>query len=302
MLHKDRLESAKHFIWRAARLIDQRRFELLFEGESPDHVLNALRAYRNDDGGFGHGIEPDIRGPESQPIQVYAASLILDEIGRFNDPMLASAMNYVTKVTAPDGGVPALVPTSHDVPHAPWMSLPESTPPGSLLPTGGIAGLLHKNGISHPWLAPASDFCWDAISAIETTHPYEVEFALMFLDHAPERDRAEREAERLGYLVRQQNLVVIDRANATDDMTPPGYGPGEFHYSVDYARHPTSLARRWFSDDEIEQNLDQLEQEQCEDGGWMFNWGKWNEATTIESRGAHTLHVLQTLQAYDRIG
>ena len=153
MLDKIRLENARQFIWRAARVIDRRRFEFLFEGGSAQAVLDALRAYRNDDGGFGHGLEPDIRGPESQPLQVYAALLILDEIGAFDDPMMGSALDYLATVTAPDGGVPALVPTGHDVPHAPWMSPPNAPRPGSLLPTGGIAGLLHKHGVQHPWLA-----------------------------------------------------------------------------------------------------------------------------------------------------
>ncbi|MGA7669129.1 MAG: hypothetical protein WBW04_01820, partial [Nitrolancea sp.] len=229
MLHQIQLENARAFMWRAARVVDRRRFEILFDDGSADHVIDALRAYRNDDGGFGHGLEPDIRGPESQPLQVYTALLILDEIGAFNDPMLGTASDYLTTVTAPDGGVPAMVPTSYDVPHAPWMSPPEGAPPGSLLPTAGIAGLLHKNGISHPWLGPASTFCWNAIGAIETTHPYEVKFALAFLDHAPERERAEREAERVGRLIREQNLVIVDRASATDDMSPSGYAPGEFH-------------------------------------------------------------------------
>jgi len=298
MLDKNQLENARQFIWRAARVVDRRRFDFLFEGGSADHVLDALRAYRNEDGGFGQGLEPDIRGPESQPLQVYAALLVLDEIDRFDSPMLESALNYLAAVTAPDGGVPALVPTGYHVPHAPWMSPPDAATPGSLLPTGGIAGLLHKHGVQHPWLGPASAFCWEAIGAIQTTHPYEVKFALAFLDQAPERERAEREAERLGKLVREQNLVIVDRATASDDMSPPGYAPGEFHYPVDYARHPSSLARRWFTDLEIEQNLLDLEREQCEDGGWMFNWGKWNEASTIESRGAYTIQVLQTLRGY----
>ncbi len=48
MLDKNRLESARQFIWRAARVIDRRRFEFLFEGGSAQAVLDALRAYRND--------------------------------------------------------------------------------------------------------------------------------------------------------------------------------------------------------------------------------------------------------------
>ncbi len=302
MLDTHHLDHARQFIWRAARIIERRRFEFLFEGGSTESVLDALRAYRNEDGGFGHALEPDIRGPESQPVQTFAALVVLDEIGQFTDPMLESALEYLSSVSSADGGVPALLPTQHDVPHAPWMTPAEGPSTGNLLPTAGLAGLLLKNAVSHPWLPAASVFCWDAIGAIKTTHPYEVEFALMFLSHAPDRERAEREAERLGELVRHQGLVVIDRDTATLDTTPPGYAPGEFHYPLNYAAKPSSLARRWFCDDEIEQNLDALEREQSDDGGWMFNWGQWNEATTIESRGAYTIHVLQTLQAYGRIG
>lgn len=33
----------------------------------PDRVLAALAAYRNPDGGYGWGLEPDLRAQESQP-------------------------------------------------------------------------------------------------------------------------------------------------------------------------------------------------------------------------------------------
>jgi hypothetical protein len=301
VLGEANLESARQFIWRNARVIDRRRFEFLFEGGPAQPVVDALRAYRNADGGFGHGLEPDILGPESQPIQVYAALLLLDEIGRLDEPMLAGALSYLESVAAPGGGVPALVPAGHEVPHAPWMTPPRGPSAGSLLPTAGIAGLLLKHGVSHPWLDAAGRFCWDAIGALETSHPYEVEFALTFLDHATERARAQRGAERLAGLVRDQRLVLVDRSRVTDAQPPAGYAPGEFHYPLNYAREPTSLARAWFSNAEIEANLDALEQEQCADGCWMFNWGRWNEATTIVTRGVYTIHVLRTLRSYGRM-
>ena len=46
----------------------------------------ALRAYRNADGGFGHALEPDLRGTVSQPGGDPTALEVLDEAGVLDDP------------------------------------------------------------------------------------------------------------------------------------------------------------------------------------------------------------------------
>ena len=302
VLTEANLDAAQTFIWRNARVIDRHRFAYLFEGGDAQPVIDALQAYRNADGGFGHALEPDGRGPDSQPLHSYVALQLLDEIGRFADPLVAELLDYFVSVTTPDGGLPSDIPTEREYPHAPWWSVGDGTPRGSLLPTAGIVGLLLKNEMRHPWVDAAAAFCWDAVRAIEVTHPYEVEFAVGFLDHALDRHEAERQAARLGELVQEQRLVVLDPETATPDMTPTGYSPGEYHFSLNYATRPTSLARRWFADGVIEHNLDLREQAQLDDGGWMFNWGQWNEAAVFEWRGSVTIETLAMLRAYGRIG
>ena len=165
----------------------------------------------------------------------------------------------------------------------------------------GIAGLLHKNRVEHAWLDTATAFCWQAIAALEDTHPYEVEFCLTLLDHVPDRERARREADRLGRLVRERNLVALVPDRPEETQIPPGYAPGEVHTPLDYATTPASLARRWFSDDEIARYLQALEAAQGADGGWHFNWREWNPAATLEWRGLVTLETLLELRAYDRL-
>ncbi len=61
------LSAASSFMASHARTLDRRRFELLVEGGAPAPVLAAVDAYRNSDGGYGWGLEPDLRAPESQP-------------------------------------------------------------------------------------------------------------------------------------------------------------------------------------------------------------------------------------------
>ncbi|CAM5713655.1 hypothetical protein SANTM175S_01072 [Streptomyces antimycoticus] len=87
-----------------------------------------------------------------------------------------------------------------------------------------------------------------------TTRPYEVAAAVAFLDGAPDRARAEAAAERLGRRVREERLIVPPTApeRAEDRPLPPGQGPGDQLEVHDIARTPGSLARRWFTEGEVE--------------------------------------------------
>lgn len=300
MLTQANLDAAETFIWNTARVIERRRFDYLFRNGDAEPVVDALRAYRNADGGFGHALEPDGRGSESQPLHALAALNLLDEAGRFDDSMVGGLLDWFAAISAPDGGLPAGVPTTRDYPHSPWWSTGDGEANSSLLPTANIVGVLLKNDVRHPWVEQASAFCWRAIRAIETSHPYEIEGVLAFLDHAPERAEAEREAARLGEIVDAQRLVVRDPETAPADISV-GYGPGEIHTPLNYATRPTSLTRRWFSDAEIAHNLDLRERAQQEDGGWIFDWGQWNAASTLAWRGVVTVEALTLLRAYGRM-
>lgn len=98
-------DKAKDFIWRNARLLDRRRFSYVFEGGSGEAVLTALRAYQNEDGGFGHALEPDIRCPDSQPVPLEMALQIMDETNTFQAEMLQDIARYLRQITLDGGGV-----------------------------------------------------------------------------------------------------------------------------------------------------------------------------------------------------
>ena len=79
-LTQSAFQRAKNFIMDQGRALDQRRFEFHFEDGSADAVLAALTLYQNDDGGFGHSLEPDIRTPFSSAIVTTVGFQILREI------------------------------------------------------------------------------------------------------------------------------------------------------------------------------------------------------------------------------
>lgn len=300
MVRSPDLDAAETFIWLNARLIDRHRYTALFKAGDAESAVAALRPYQNPDGGFGHGLEPDGRGQSSQPAHVHFALQMLDEVGQCQGPMVTRAIAYLASVTTADGGVPVALPSIRHGPRAPWWDV-EDDAPGSLLPTAGIVGLLHKNRVEHPWLTTATAFCWQALAALEDTHPYEVDSCLTFLEHVPDRHAAGREADRLGRMVGEQQLVALELDGRGEVHIPPGYAPGEVHSPLDYAPRPTSLARQWFSDQEIELDLDALATGQGDDGGWFFNWRDWNPATTLEWRGWVTIRALAILRSYGRL-
>ena len=84
------LTAAQAFIDTHARLLDRRRYALL--GPASDlaadsaAVLAALDAYGNPDGGYGSGLEPDLRSPESQPAAAGHAFEAFAEIAPLTSP------------------------------------------------------------------------------------------------------------------------------------------------------------------------------------------------------------------------
>ena len=67
-LSKENYLKARDFILTNARMIERRLFDFHFENGGQEGVFHAVYAYRNADGGFGHGMEPDTASPESQPL------------------------------------------------------------------------------------------------------------------------------------------------------------------------------------------------------------------------------------------
>src|SRR4029450_8750329 len=81
----------------------RRPFGRLFAGGDARAVRDAVAAYRNDDGGFGHALEPDGRCPGSQPAAVAMALSIMNETGAWDEDLVRGACDWLAAV-APAGG------------------------------------------------------------------------------------------------------------------------------------------------------------------------------------------------------
>jgi hypothetical protein len=216
---------------------------------------------------------------------------VLDEIGRCHGRHAERLCRYLTDASTPDGALPALHPTQHGYPAAPWLTVPDRAAdvPSDLLATGPVVGLLHRNGVWDAWLFRATDYCWAAVGRLERAHPNRVRAALAFLDGAPDRPKAEAAADRLGRLVRRRRLAVNEPDRRGHDLP------------CDFARTPDSLARRWFSDADLERGLEALAAQQQDDGGWPVRRRGWPPGGTSVWRAIVTIEALRTLRAYGRL-
>jgi hypothetical protein len=283
------VDRAAHFIAGNARVLDRRRFERLFRGGPAEPVRDAVAAYRNADGGLGQGLEPDCRDPHTQPGAIDLGLRILDETDAWDEALVSAICDWLAANAPADGGAVFVEPSVEGWPHAPWW-----TPPAerrvSLNMTGSIAGTLHRRGVQHPWLEQATELAWSLIDELASGDAYEVFGVLHFLQHVPDRARAQTSLERVGRLIVDQGLVTLDPEAS-----------GEIHTPLDFAPEPTSLARRLFDQPTIDAHLDHLARGQREDGGWMFNFLSWSPAAERDWRGHITVDALRVLRANGRL-
>ena len=286
---QSRFERAENFIWQNARLLERRLYTYYFKSGSSQDVVYALRAYQNEDGGFGNALEPDIRCPDSQPVPVQHALKILAKVEP-NSELVSQACDYLMTITTDEGGVPWLLPSALDYPRAPWWQTEEGAP-SSLNPTAAIVGVLHEMDVDHPWLEPATAYCWAKILEYQPRENGldDMGCVLSFLYQVPDRPQAERELARL---IEQMFAVgLVSDADAEGYVRKP----------LDWAPTPDHPLRTYFRDEDVQTHLDFIIANQQEDGGWPINWPPFSPGCELEWRGGVTLNTLRILEANGRL-
>ena len=284
--------AARSFMAGHARVLDRRRFELLFDGADAEPVLAALRAYQNRDGGYGHGLEPDLRAPESQPAAALHAFEVFAEVAPVTAPEAVELCDWLDAVALPGGGLPFALPIEDASGCAPFWA--QADPQAFSLQITAIVAA-HANRVAahdpavagHPWLARATSCCLAAIGKLEAAPAaYELAFAVRFLDAVHNRDGAAP-----GLLARLGEYV-------------PSYGrlrvvgglPDEALRPVDLAPEPGRPARTLLDAAAVAADLERLAAEQEGDGGWSVDFQSYSPAAALEWRGYATVRALSVLR------
>ncbi|MBN2605227.1 MAG: hypothetical protein JXR62_05300, partial [Bacilli bacterium] len=121
---------------------------LRFLEDTDQEIVNELKKYQNDDGGFGHGLEPDIRLPfsnvASTDIAVYALDFVKDFFVK--EEMIQRIVNYYENCFDYDNKSWTIVPqTVDDFPRAVWWNFSNVNSFTYGNPNPEIIGFLYQN-------------------------------------------------------------------------------------------------------------------------------------------------------------
>ena len=278
-MENNRLDYARTFMLTNARLLERQLFLYCFENGPREPVLAALQAYQNPDGGFGHGLESDVRCPGSQTLAVEKAFEMLAMVGAMDHPMVMKACDFLEKVSTAEGGVPFVLPASKGYPHTPWMEGPEH-PPASLNPTASLVGMLLQNDVRHAWVERATQYCHKNIPEMDSNQFHDILPVVRFLQNYSDTAWAAAQLERISAIVRRSGTVELD-PDADGYVQKP----------LDWAPEPDSFFRPVFNDETIALHLKVLAARQQPDGGWPISWQALGPGPELEWRGWMTIRL-----------
>jgi hypothetical protein len=287
------LSAAADFLASSARVLDRRRFDLLVGEGDPAAVLAAVEGYRNPDGGYGWGLEPDLRSRTSQPGGALHAFEAFADAAPATTPRAVELCDWLATVTLPDGGLPFAMPVPDPAASAPFWTSADGTE-SSLQITAVVAATAHRVAAAdpavaaHPWLAQATEYCLAAVRDLgPAPHAMVLAFAAQALDAA---SAAAPEAAELMDALRPHVPAdgLLHVAGGADD---------EYMRPLDFVPFPGGPARALFDPAVIERELQRLADAQQPDGGWAVDFASYSPAATLEWRGHRTVQALVLLRA-----
>jgi hypothetical protein len=205
--------------------------------------------------------------------------------------------DWLASVSFADGGVAFALPITNTAGSAPfWVDAEHQR--SSLHITSAVAAAAHRVARhdpavrDHPWLAGATRYCFDTIAAWDDPmNALELLYSLQFLDAASsEHEEAARLIARLGTGIPADGLLGVE-----------GGLESEFVRPLDIAPEPGRPVRALFPPDVVVRELDRLEGQQREDGGWDVDFLTRSPAAELDWRGYATVFSLSILQNNGRL-
>lgn len=286
-LPKIGFEKAKVFIHSKARELERSRFQFIFENGSKESVIEQLKIYQNNDGGFGHGIEPDFWSPVSTPMATWAAGQILMEIGAGkNEPIVRSMISYLLNTVNTENGMwDAILPENNNYPHAPWWHWQEGVQENwSFNPSVELAAfLVHWSDEQ----SDAAEIGWNTISKAVThlmnkneMDKHEINNYQQFLNIIKTQEAAYN--SRNPYSFEDVNEHILILAEKCVDKDVSAWSEGYKALPLDFIDHPDHPLRKRLGF-LIDKNLHMYIEQMSDEGIWdiTWNWGCYPEEYEI---------------------
>jgi len=114
------LDAAHAFLAGHGRMVDRHRLALVLGRGDPAAARSAVNAYRNPDGGYGWGLEPDLRSTSSQPGGALHAFEAFADLAPATAPEAAQLCDWLDGVSLPGGALPFVLPITDPAGCAPF--------------------------------------------------------------------------------------------------------------------------------------------------------------------------------------
>lgn len=127
-LSKKSLQSLDNFFKESARNLEKYLYLYHFREGNPQDIIEVLKNYQNEDGGFGNALEPDFRLPDSSPLATSIGLRTIDRMDglKYAEQIVKAAINYLESTFNEERkGWYALPPEVNDYPHTPWWHYDE---------------------------------------------------------------------------------------------------------------------------------------------------------------------------------
>lgn len=290
-------QRAVDFIQANGTNLHRELFYYHFAAGSRANVLAALSHYRNADGGFGHGLEADLRTRNSSVVATTVALQIIDEVGAVHTPMARDAIGYLADNYVHDNW-PLIGEDCNDAPHAPWWQYdPDWARRGKFLPNPAVEILSYLITWCAMGKSTRLDLWNRAVDHIasNTLEMHELLCYLRLYDNA-KLPAAHKQALLPHLLAQAWQLVKVDPVDWEEYVLTP----------VSVVLHPGSPLLGFFGD-ALDCDFDYRIAKQSEDGSWSpaWSWGNaWPEAwrqAEVEIKAMLTLKFLRQLQRFGRL-
>jgi hypothetical protein len=287
------LPAAVDFMATHARPLDRHRLRLLLGTGAPEPVLAATEAYRNADGGYGWGLEPDLRSGTSQPGAALHAFEAFEDIAPMTTTRAGALCDWLESVSLPAGGLPFALPVNDPAGTARWWAQADAGASSLQITAVVTAAALrvarHDPVVAaHPWTARATRYCLDAVRAVEERpHALVLAFALQFLDAAHDSEpEAAALLDRLATHLPDDGILPVDGGTESEVIRP-----------LDIAPAPDRPVRSLFAPDVVVADVHRLGGTQQDDGGWRVEFAEFSPAGALDWRGHATVRAVAVLRA-----
>ncbi len=287
--------SFKSYLQQNARKLDICLYEYLFEGAEPGSLIEELATYQNEDGGFGHALDADLRLPHSSVLATTIALQYLSHVDTDSSHTLISgAIRYFKDTYDTARNRWLNIPQEADkYPRAPWWNYKSTTKSSEWgNPSAEVLGYLLKYAPDPKvkLIQVLTERALQRLQEIEHPEPHEIKCFIRLYESA------DSSLQKILHKLLAKQIKSVVKTNPDEWQ---GYSPTP----LTFVTSPNSPFADLFNESLLLENL-QFIQKQIVDGNhWEPTWqwdqfeDEWAKAK-LEWSGKLTVENLLLLKSF----